>query len=170
MQPITLTPELVRTLLSVDPSDGKIYWLVSHGRWAHLPAGELAGCLRGGYRYIHIQGKNHFGHRLSWLMSYGEWPATTLDHINGDRDDNRIENLRLATVTENNQNQHGTPKHNTSGTRGVSWDEARQMWTARISINNKSVNLGRFPSKEQATNAYIEAKRRHHPGNHEAQQ
>lgn len=167
---ITLTAEQVRGLFKVDPVTGKIYWAVPHGRWNARPAGIPAGCLRQGYRYIHIGRRNYFGHQIAWLIANGEWPSVTLDHINGNRDDNRPSNLRLATAAENNQNQHGLPAHNTSGIRGVSWDVHRGRWTARISINNRSKCLGRFDRKDIAEEAYREAKRKHHPRSLEASQ
>lgn len=168
MNSITLTAEKARELFRIDPDTGKIHWAVAHGRWSTLPAGGLAGCLRKGYRYIGVEGRNYFGHQIAWLIEHGEWPATTLDHINGSRDDNRPQNLRLATAAENNQNQHGLPAHNTSGERGVSWDASRKKWTARISIGGRPKNLGRFNSKDIATAAYREAKRIHHPRSQEA--
>ncbi len=167
---ITLTAEKARELFRIDPETGKIYWAVAHGRWGARPAGELAGCLRKGYRYINVESDNYFGHQVAWLIEHGEWPAMTLDHINGDRDDNRPQNLRLATAAENNQNQHGVPAHNTSGKRGVSWDTDRKKWTAHISVDGRATNLGRFESKELAAAAYAEARRVHHPRSQEAQQ
>jgi hypothetical protein len=170
MNSITLTTEKARELFRIDPETGKIHWAVEHGRWGTLPAGTLAGCLRKGYRYIGIDGRNYFGHQIAWLIEYGTWPVMRLDHINGDRDDNRPANLRLATTAENNQNQHGLPAHNTSGERGVSWDGSRDKWTAHISVDGKPKNLGRFDSKDQAAEAYREAKRVHHPRSQEARQ
>ncbi len=170
MKPITLTAEKARELFRIDAETGKIYWAVAHGRWGMLPAGALARCLRQGYRYIGVEGQNYFGHQVAWLMEHGEGPATTLDHINGNRDDNRPQNLCLATAAENNQNQHGLSAHNTSGERGVSWDASRDKWTAHISVNGKPKNLGRFGSKDQASAAYREARRIHHPLSQEARQ
>ena len=164
---ITLTADMARRMLRVDPNDGKIYWGISHGRWGERPAGVIAGCLSNGYRVIHIAGKNHLGHRLAWLIAHGHWPDGTLDHINGHRDDNRSSNLRLATTEQNNQNLHGTSQANTSGVRGVSWDSSRSKWTVRISIKNRSINLGRFDDINQAKTAYVDAKRKHHPFSHE---
>ena len=168
MNSITLTAEKAREIFRIDPETGKIYWAVAHGRWSARPAGDLAGCLRNGYRYINVEGRNYFGHRIAWLIEHSEWPAMTLDHINGDRDDNRPQNLRMATAAENNQNQHGVAAHNTSGERGVSWDASRKKWTAHISVNGRAKNLGRFDSKAQALIAYRDAKRKHHPRSQEA--
>jgi len=165
---ITLTAEKARELFRIDPSTGAIHWAVAHGRWENTPAGAIAGCLRKGYRYINVNGQNCFGHQIAWLIEHGEWPPTTLDHINGNRDDNRPGNLRMATAAENNQNQHGLPSHNTSGERGVSWDADRKKWTAHISVGGRAKNLGRFDSKELAATAYRDAKRAHHPRSQEA--
>lgn len=164
---ITLTAEKARELFRIEPS-GLIVWAVPHGRWGKLPAGGPAGCLRKGYRYIGVLDRHYFGHQIAWLICHGEWPPTTLDHINGNRDDNQPSNLRLASAAENNQNQHGLPAHNTSGERGVSWDAARGMWTARISLSGRQKNLGRFETKAQARAAYRDAKRTHHPLSPEA--
>jgi len=160
---IILTIEEIRKLFYFDFNTGKIYWAVDHGRWGNLPKNIEAGCLKNGYRWIRIGKKNYFGHHIAWALWYGEWANSTLDHLNGIRDDNRPENLRIASVAENNQNQHNTPSHNTSGIRGVSWDAARNKWTARISLNGKSKNLGRFDTIEIAENAYLQAKMIHHP-------
>lgn len=170
MKQIVLTAEKAGELFRIDMQTGKIYWAVSHGRWGSLAPNELAGCLRKGYRYIGVKGRNYFGHHIAWLIEYGEWPKTTLDHIGGNRDNNRPQNLRLATAAENNQNHHGLSSHNTSGVRGVSWDATRGKWMAHISINGHGKNLGRFESKEQAAAAYRDAKRAHHPCSQEAMQ
>lgn len=166
---ITLTAARARELFRIDPDTGRIHWAVDHGRWGSRPAGAPAGCLSKGYRYIYVDGRNYFGHQIAWLIEHGEWPPTTLDHINGKRDDNRPANLRLASAAENNQNQHGLPAHNTSGVRGVRWDKSRGKWAAFISLNGRSKNLGRFDSKEQAQAAYLTAKSKHHPFSQEAQ-
>lgn len=167
---IDLTAERARELFRVEPVSGLVLWAAPHGRWGNLPAGVPAGCLKKGYRYIGVQGRNYFGHQIAWLMHHGELPHTTMDHINGCRDDNRPENLRLASAAQNNQNHHRLSAHNSSGCRGVSWDSARGKWTARISVNGRAKNLGRFDTKEQASEAYRIAKRTHHPFSQEATQ
>lgn len=148
--------------------DGLLRWRVPHGRFGRFAAGDVAGCLVRGYRAVSFAGEFILAHRIVWLMKHGVWPQSMLDHINGKRDDNRIENLRLADYTMNNQNQHCVPRHNTSGTRGVSWDCARGRWTVRISINGRAKNLGRFDSIEEAEAAYLAARKVYHPGFMEA--
>tara|TARA_R110001606_G_scaffold190822_1_gene338772 strand:+ start:384 stop:701 length:318 start_codon:yes stop_codon:yes gene_type:complete len=85
-------------------------------------------------------------------MHVGDWPADQIDHISGDRSDNRIENLREATQTENSRNMK-TLANNMSGVMGVSWDKRERHWIATISDDNSSVRLGRFKSFEDAVAA-----------------
>lgn len=100
-------------------------------------------------------------HRLAWFLHYGEWPTCQVDHINGDRHDNRISNLRLASSSENQRNRK-RPKNNTSGYKGVSWIEHYQMWQATIKFDGKNKYLGRFDTPEEASDAYNKAALRHH--------
>ncbi|WP_343724915.1 HNH endonuclease [Herbaspirillum huttiense] len=171
MKPITLSLEAVKRAFHIDPDTGLVSWAIPHGRWNRHPAGDPAGCLTSkGYRLINFHGRNIFGHQIAWAIAQGEWPTATLDHVNGRRDDNRPSNLRLATIGDNNRNQHGLSVMNKSGIRGVSWDRVRNKWTAHISINGRGKNLGRFESKDAAESAYKIARREHHPMSHEASQ
>jgi hypothetical protein len=90
---------------------------------------------------------------LAWFYYYGEWPIRDLDHHNGNPQDNRISNLRLSTTSQNGMNR-GPQKNNTSGLKGVVWDKARNKWAARIKINQKMINLGRFDCPAAASFAY----------------
>lgn len=92
---------------------------------------------------------------------YGKWPAKQIDHINRDRLDNRIANLREATDAENRQNM-GLSVTNKSGVTGVTWDKQRKKWFAKITHNYKQIPLGRFDNIKDAENAYVEAKKRLH--------
>lgn len=122
-----------------------------------------------GYRRVSlwIGGKTngYKAHRLAWLSTYGSWPTGDIDHINGVRHDNRIENLRDVDRRTNSQNQKkATSRNKTSGVLGVSWDKEKQKWAAFITINGKSCRLGRFDTVQEASDAYLEAKRQHHAG------
>lgn len=84
-----------------------------------------------------------------------------VDHINGDKLDNRKENLRLCTIQENSRN-YSLPRHNTSGYKGISWLKRINKWQAQISINNKIVYIGVYFNKEDAAKAYNEAAIKYH--------
>jgi hypothetical protein len=122
-----------------------------------------AGCVNptNGYRHIQFQGKQHMEHRVAWFLHYGEWPEDLIDHINGNRADNRICNLRLATAQENSRNRK-RPSNNTSGHKGVSWIGHYQGWQATIKFDGKNKFLGRFPTAEEAADAYNKAALQHH--------
>lgn len=121
-----------------------------------------AGCLNvSGYRQIWFQGKQHMEHRVAWYLHYGEWPIDQIDHINGNRGDNRISNLRQASNSENLCNRK-KPKNNTSGYKGVSWNSSRQAWQATIRRNGSNKNLGYFATREEAASIYGKAALQYH--------
>lgn len=162
---VNLTYEDISPLLNYEPSTGVITWKVN--RRPRIVAGQVAGSrTKGGYIAICILGKKLFAHRLAWLLSTKSWPAEYIDHINGQRDDNRIQNLRQATKGMNNQNLRISTKANKScGLLGVTWNRGR--WTAQITCRELGIskkNLGRFDSPEEAHQAYIKAKRELHKG------
>lgn len=99
-------------------------------------------------------------HRLAWALHFGRWPDQAIDHINGDRTDNRIANLRLATVAENTRNGKRRST-NTSGYKGVSLTENGQ-WRATIVAGGRQSYLGRFSTAEDAHAAYVKAASRLH--------
>lgn len=105
-----------------------------------------------GHRQIMVDKKLHMAHRLAWLYVYGEHPASLVDHINRNPDDNRICNLRLATSSQNQQNTK-VRKDNLCGKKGISYLTREAKWRARISKNGKTIDLGRFKSLEAAINA-----------------
>jgi hypothetical protein len=94
----------------------------------------------------------------SWIVSKKQ-----LDHINGIKRDNRIENLREATDSENQQNQKKPPAHNTSGFLGVTKYKRNGKWVAGIKLNGKRINLGYFDTPEAAHAAYLQKKKELHP-------
>ena len=123
--------------------------------------GDVAGLLgKRGYLYITFYGKKHYVHRVIWLMHYGNLPKI-LDHIDGNRLNNRIENLRECTDSQNLCNSK-IKSNNTSGVKGVYWHKLKQKWTARISFNKKEYQMGYFNEKEDAINAVLEARPKIH--------
>lgn len=109
-----------------------------------------------GYTVIQINGRKMHAHRLAWLYMTGEWPLHEVDHINRIRSDNRFQNLRQSTPSENKQNTTDRI-NNTSGHRGVTWHKARQKWQAQISVMGKHLYLGTFDSVDDAAAARKEA-------------
>lgn len=148
----------LRELLHYDPLTGVFTRLVRTSSNAN--AGATVGVPTNGYLYAGVDGKRYRCHRLAWLYQMGAWPENDIDHINGVRDDNRWENLRHVTRSENMQNQHRAKSNNISGFLGVSKDGDK--WAAKIKTNEGQRFLGSFNDAEQASAAYLAAKRTLH--------
>ena len=117
--------------------------------WNKRFAGTEAGTIgTGGYTLIRVDTTDYLAHRLAWVIVYGQEPEF-IDHINGDRSDNRLENLRSVTRIENTRNAKKR-EDNQSGTVGVSYFAPKNTWRARININGKTVLLGYFKTKNEA--------------------
>ena len=144
----------LKLLFRYDPFTGKLFWLVNK-RGHHLIGREAGSLKRNGYISISIDGKRHQAHRIIWAMAHGKMPQQCIDHINGDKADNRLENLRSATVAENTRNA-GKPATNSSGYKGVYFEKGRGKWRAKISVMNRDIHIGYFGSCEDAVAAYQE--------------
>jgi hypothetical protein len=143
----------LREVLDYDSETGIFRWRPGTTRRSLI--GLIAGCINNqGYRYISVDGKRYRAHRLAWFYVNGRWPEAQLDHLNRRRDDNRIANLRPATQQQNNGN-YGLSRHNTSGFKGVHYFRKCGKWQAVITVANKSVHLGLFPTAEGAHAAYL---------------
>lgn len=121
-----------------------------------------------GYIRVFVGQKYYMAHHLVWLLHTGRLPNKTIDHINGQRDDNRFANLREVSPLENSQNQRRAHKTSATGLLGATPVRNSRMashrWRAQIRINGRTTHLGMFASAEDAHKAYLEAKRVHHPG------
>lgn len=153
-----LTAERAKELLDYDPETGVFRWKVSKGR---VKAGDVAGRVNNtGYIQIRVDRNLYQAHRIAWLLTRDEWPNLQIDHINGDRADNRICNLRQATKAQNAQNT-SKRAHNTSGFKGVSWCRRHAKWHAQLQKNKRRVYLGRFRCPTAAHIAYCKAAKEH---------
>ena len=161
-------PKLLRKLLRYDPETGKLYWKersLAHFRnsrdqkiWNTRFAGsEALYSDIYGYRQGRILGRSYRAHRVIWAIAYGKWPDGEIDHVNGDRSDNRISNLRSVTRSANSKNLK-RPVNNTSGFIGVS--RSGKKWRAHIKVTGRYVHIGTFDTKELAVKARSEAERR----------
>jgi len=145
--------------LRYDSNTGEFFWLVKTAR--SVP-GQKAGWLNdSGYRLISVNGKKYRAHHLAWFFTHGVWPVDQLDHINGVRDDNRIDNLREATDAQNRQNM-AKRVDNKSGHIGVYWAEWAGKWRAEIKAGGIRRRLGYFDSINDAITAYMNAKAQIH--------
>lgn len=165
--PRDLCPKLLHELLDLDKSSGSLTWKVrtpDHfmdgksarcpawraSRWNSRHAGNPALAVNvDGYRKGYICGEVHSAHRVIFAMVTGIWPAGQVDHINGDRSDNRPENLREVTNRQNARNQKRF-RTNTSGVSGVVWNKAESAWKARINDDSGRRNLGTYKTKAEA--------------------
>lgn len=158
-----LTYERAHERLICEAKSGLLTWKIDH--WKRIKAGKPAGDFYGnGYRRVCVDSVGYLAHRVVWLMAYGEWPDGEIDHVNGDRSDNRISNLRLATAAENKQNI-GLKANNKSGFTGVSWDRKSAKWKGTITLGGKAMHLGYFDTPEAAAEAYAKAKAELHTFN-----
>jgi hypothetical protein len=110
---------------------------------------------KNGYWLMRVDGHMYAAHRLIWLYVYGSSPSAFIDHRDGNPDNNRIDNLRLATPKQNAINS-ARRSNNKSGYRGVTWSKRLKKWRAGIKIDGKSYEIGRYELKEDAIAAYRE--------------
>jgi hypothetical protein len=128
-------------LFSYDPETGLVIRKVS--------GVEVGSETSDGYLSVYRKGKNYKLHRVAWLLTYGDWPEEFIDHINGDRQDNRLQNLRLADNSENLMNCV-VYSNNKSGVKGVCWDSKRSKWRVTLTTGKKTEHLGYLISLEDA--------------------
>ena len=155
-----ISQEYLHSILHYDPDTG-VFTNKVH-RSANSRAGDVAGSMAGeGYLLIGINKRRYLAHRLAWFYIHGVWPDNMIDHIDGVRHNNALNNLRQATNAENLRNQ---PKqaHNTSGYKGVTWKADRQKYRAYTKSATKQVHLGYFDTAEEAHAAYCKAIRKYH--------
>ena len=145
----------LRKLIRADFATGKLFWLerprhffkddASFKKWNSRHAGKEAFTSSNGFGYAQgsILNQKYSGHHVVWALHYGKWPTHQIDHINGIRHDNRIENLRDVPQSQNVKNSRLSSR-NTSGICGVRWDRDRHKWSAYGKSGGPIKNLGRY--------------------------
>jgi len=150
---LDLDYDTISNILEYDSKTGFITWKVKRAN--NISIGQIAGVIdKNGYRRIKIRPKLYLAHRIAWLLYYKEWPKNLIDHINMNRADNRIENLREATKSQNMMN---TTKYQTnkSGIKGISWHKRDKVYRGHITVMGKNITVGRFKTIEEAEKAIV---------------
>ena len=158
------TIEYLHKRLRYEPETGKLFWRDCEEmskQWRARYAGKEAFTSNDGSYYLGaINGKMLRTHRVAWALYCGKWPQKHIDHINGIRTDNRIQNLRDVARKENSRNQ-SMRRNNTSGVCGVRWYRPTGKWIASIMVDGHAKHLGYFSTLEGAATARAEASRQH---------
>lgn len=151
----------VAELLDYDAETGNFHWKDSDCNRAIL-RGKKAGYVKNdGYYYIMFQRKKLLAHRIAWFKVFGRSPSGQIDHINMNRADNRLCNLREASHADNVRNRPAQ-SNNTSGFKGVTFHKQTRKYHASISLNNRKLSLGYFDTGLEASQAYQTAAKEHH--------
>jgi len=148
----TITYARLRELLDYEPASGIFTWRKARRGTAKI--GSVAGTIDGkGYVQIKVDSRLYLAHRLAWLYTFGHFPPADIDHQNGVRSDNRIDNLRPATRSQNNANSPAR-SDNTSGIKGVFWEKRRKKWRVQVTVNGTKYHLGYYDDAAHATAVY----------------
>jgi hypothetical protein len=151
----------LREALNYDPESGRFTWAKQQSPAVKM--GQSAGCVMRstGYLVIGFEGTLHRAHRLAWAYVHGKAPEGHIDHINRNKTDNRISNLRCVSASENSQNilriRRGKVQH------GIDFNSRTNRYRARISVDGRRLCLGHFATADEAQATYIAAKLRMHP-------
>ena len=158
-----LTVDRLRELLDYDAASGVLTWKVRRKGHRGIKPGRVAGTPHTGrYVSIRIDGKAYLAHRLVWLYVTGEWPKLSIDHIDGDKLNNRFNNLRDVTQAINSQNIRRPRRTNKVGVLGAA--SAGKNYQVIIGIDYGRRYIGKYATPDQAHAAYVKAKRELHPG------
>lgn len=146
--------EALQALFDYEPDTGRLVWKQRDRSLGGKEAGGVDA--RMGYRRVRVAGRLVLAHRIAIALTLGEWPAGEVDHINGDRSDNRLANLRAVLRSDNAKNK-ARYSSNQSGAAGVYWHKQHRKWCAAYQANGKRTTLGLFASVEEAKSARIAA-------------
>lgn len=152
--------ELLRDF-KYDPQTGELRWNVKR---CGAKCGEICGSEMKGYLRVVYNYRSYMVHRIIWMMMYGEWPEQ-VDHINGNKKDNRLVNLRNVSTAYNCQNQGMRKDKKWKAIPGVYYQPDCDVWRVRLKINGTTKNFGSFKDKDEAEAHCINMRRIHYPGN-----
>lgn len=156
-----ITLDELRSYLNYDLDTGIFTWAIPTAR--NIKVGAKTGLLKNtGYVQIRFKNKYYLAHRLAWMYVTGVMPKVLIDHINGDKTDNRFCNLRESTYAQNIQNVKKAFRNNKLGLLGTTYRADIKKFISRITVNKKLIQLGHFNSAEEAHQAYLTAKRKIH--------
>jgi len=144
----------LKATISYDPETGRLAWIVPP-RYSTAKTGDEVGSLSQGYRRVRFNGKNRLCHRIAWVLYYGFDAPDFIDHINGERSDNRIDNLRVVTKAENAKNR--SAYRGKSLPKGVTFHPSTGKYRARIRCDGTLHSLGLFDTPDEAYARYREA-------------
>lgn len=137
-----ITQKELKEIISYCPETGTFRWIQTRYKSVAEKGMLAGGTSKTGYHRIAINNKRYQSHLLAWLYVYGCWPDGEIDHINHDRSDNRICNLRVVDSSGNKKNL-SLASNNASGITGVYWYERYKAWSAQIQVDGKVIYLGR---------------------------
>lgn len=154
-----MNKELAHKLFTYN--NGKLYWKAKFSKYSNAKIGSETGSIDcDGYKRTKVNKKVYGTHQLIFLMFYGYIP-TQIDHINKNKLNNSIENLRVASHSQNQHNK-AIQKNNTSGVKGVSWYKRLKKWQVQIMVNKKAIHFGHFDDLELAELVATEARHKYH--------
>ncbi len=151
--------EQLKEFLRYEPETGDFFWL-KHKYQPKLIGKKAGSGTKAGYWAIAINNRKVLAHRLAWLYMTGKWPLKHIDHIDGQKRNNAFCNLREVDRFGNLQNLKGPTKANKSGFLGVCRHQGK--WLMQLMANGKRIRKSGFATAEEAHQAYLEAKRKHH--------
>lgn len=155
--------KFLKEFFSYDPETGALCWKKKpNNKCSRITLGAPAGATNsGGYRVVRIKGVNYLAHRLIWVLVHGGIPdRLCIDHVDGDRSNNKLHNLRLATASENLFNRKTTSS--SSGHKNVYWHAKKGKWVVCIQAHKQFRNMGDFPELKDAIAVATAAREKYH--------
>ena len=136
-----MTPQEVRTVFAYTPENGRLLWNIATCK---TQTGDVAGGLANGYMQVKYKQRKYMVHRIIWCYVHGDWPKQMIDHIDGDRSNNRIENLRDVSNAKNQYNRHSLNKNNSTGHMGIMYRKRGDAYIVQITVLGAKKYIGYY--------------------------